>query len=335
MGFFQSVSDVVTLEQAKMFAALYVFTIIPCWVTLFLAVRGAIKRNLFELYTWGVMLFLLMIAPYGYLLSKTQYNSWQAWVAVGLIVAYSLSASFLKRDQLSVSWFWNWYARSYDVLIRFIPYKRLIQEISKTTKRYHARGMTVLEIGCGTGNIASELQTMKEIKYVGIDSSSIMVERAKKKLHGKGNFSFIVLEAENINQLSPNKFGIVIINNVLYAIRDHANLLREVQTLLADDGKIIVSEPLRNSSVGYLIKRHIADGGVKGVLDVILHLPKFIYVFVANLMIMEIEHIKKKNFFDYSVFTQEIRDAGYSIQHDAKVYEEQNILLVANHTKWV
>jgi len=60
----------------------------------------------------------------------------------------------------------------------------------------------ILDIGCGVGNLTSELASQCNQGFVlGIDASSSMIEQAKAHAADASNIEFLVLDAENIQFL--------------------------------------------------------------------------------------------------------------------------------------
>lgn len=317
------------ITQIKWFSILYIATFIPCWVALIFAVRALIKRDISRFTGWSLILIILLALPYAYVLSQTSLGIWQVWVATSLLLLLSYFRLFFGGKTLSVDWFWDWYAEKYDVLEYFSPYTSLLSQLTEQTNSHTEAQIRVLEIGCGTGNIAKSLSARKNISYLGIDSSKKMIQKAKKKLSKNSNFNFLTQDAEAALPNIEQQFDIVIINNVLYAIEFHEKIISEIPRLLSQNSKVIISEPERGSSISHLLRGHFKKDKIKALLNVLGHLPSFVFVLVANIMILEIEHIKKKNFFSKSELTTILETNGFKIEHLGSSYENQNILLVA------
>lgn len=72
------------------------------------------------------------------------------------------------------------YADIYEAMYRsFMDYPAEYAFYQKILKRYKSR--SILEIGCGTGNLAA-LLLKHPYKYIGLDSSDGMLQRAKERL---------------------------------------------------------------------------------------------------------------------------------------------------------
>lgn len=103
----------------------------------------------------------------------------------------------------------------------------------------------ILEVGVGTG---------RNLKYypedcivTGIDNSIGMLERAKEKAADKKNFTFILMDAENL-EFPDNSFDYVVTTFVLCTIPDPVKALKEMRRVLKPTGKLIALEHVRSSS---------------------------------------------------------------------------------------
>ncbi len=92
---------------------------------------------------------------------------------------------------------------------------------------------TVLEIGCGTGDLLACINAKKK---VGIDYSSNMVGIAKKKYSG---INFMLMEAENLD--SNEKFDYVILSNLIGYLEDIQKVFTELKKVCHPHSKVIVT----------------------------------------------------------------------------------------------
>lgn len=70
-----------------------------------------------------------------------------------------------------------------DKFMQYDPYITHVTEFAKLLEN----GFTVLDIGCGPGNVAKQLYAVKELAITGIDLSAEMLELAKRNVP-QGNF---------------------------------------------------------------------------------------------------------------------------------------------------
>ena len=75
----------------------------------------------------------------------------------------------------------------------------------------HAEGGRILEIGCGEGLLPERIGTSRYARYVGVDISSVAIERAKAKRHPNAKFV-----AEDASDFDPDaQFDLIVFNEVL------------------------------------------------------------------------------------------------------------------------
>ncbi len=98
-------------------------------------------------------------------------------------------------------------------------------------------GMTVLEIGCGTGSIWMRHDSIISEcgKLVLTDLSDGMLETAEKNLGRRDNIEYQKADIQNL-PFSDENFDIVIANSMLYHVPDIAKGLREVRRVLKKGG---------------------------------------------------------------------------------------------------
>ena len=112
---------------------------------------------------------------------------------------------------------------------------------------------TILEIGCGTGEIASFIAQKTKAKVLGTDICVPFIEEAKEK-HKLSNLSFEILNFNNPETLHGEKFDYIIGNGILHHL--YYNLdeaLKNILFLLKENGKLIFLEPNLINPYCYLI----------------------------------------------------------------------------------
>jgi ubiquinone/menaquinone biosynthesis C-methylase UbiE len=92
---------------------------------------------------------------------------------------------------------------------------------------------SVLEIGCGTGDLLAHLNVRKK---VGVDFSRNMILIAKKKYP---DINFMVMEAENLH--FEEKFDYVILSNLIGYLEDIQKVFTEVKKVCHPRSKVIVT----------------------------------------------------------------------------------------------
>lgn len=101
-------------------------------------------------------------------------------------------------------------------------------------------GLSVLDVGCGSGAITADIAQRTSGKVVGIDFSEHLIELAQKNYVHLSNLSF---EVANINDyVSAEKFDLVIAARTLQWVNDPAEVVQKMATLLKKSGKISIND---------------------------------------------------------------------------------------------
>lgn len=96
------------------------------------------------------------------------------------------------------------------------------------------KGSSVLEIGCGTGDI---LNSINPGKGVGIDISSEMVNIASRKYR---HLTFLYMDAENLTALNE-KFDFIVISDTLGYFEDIQKSFEELRKVSSSETRIIIT----------------------------------------------------------------------------------------------
>lgn len=106
-------------------------------------------------------------------------------------------------------------------------------EITRYCNYFSHEINSVLEIGCGTGDLIHEI---KGDRKVGIDFSEKMIEIARNRFR---DVDFHVMAAEDI-QLSE-KFDLIIISNLIGFVDDVQGVLSQLKKVCHSNTKIIIT----------------------------------------------------------------------------------------------
>jgi len=148
-----------------------------------------------------------------------------------------------KKEQVTTMF--NRIAHSYDLLNHLLSlgihnvWRKRVAELAKGIK-----APVVLDVATGTGDLAIALTKCSPAIIYGIDISSGMLEKAKKKILKRGLQHTIMLQNEDSEHLpfKDNYFDIV---SVAFGVRNFGDLkkgLSEMQRVLKPGGKVIVLE---------------------------------------------------------------------------------------------
>lgn len=78
-------------------------------------------------------------------------------------------------------------AAGYDVVMEHVDYPFWADYVDGLIRRHHPEAETVLELGCGTGSFAFELQPLGPYRYHGTDGSEAMIRVAEAKAEVYGS----------------------------------------------------------------------------------------------------------------------------------------------------
>ncbi|MGW2632866.1 class I SAM-dependent methyltransferase [Streptomyces chattanoogensis] len=97
----------------------------------------------------------------------------------------------------------------------------------------------ILDLGCGTGSLAL-LAAEQGHRVTGVDRSPAMIARARAKLAGR-DAGFLVGDAAE-PPVGEERFDVVLVRHVLWALPDPAAVLRHWAGLLAPGGRLVLVE---------------------------------------------------------------------------------------------
>lgn len=101
-------------------------------------------------------------------------------------------------------------------------------------------GLSVLDVGCGSGAITADIAQRASGKVVGIDFSEHLIELAKKNYAHLPNLSF---EVADINDyVSDEKFDLVIAARTLQWVNNPVEVVQKMVVLLKKGGKVSIND---------------------------------------------------------------------------------------------
>jgi len=98
-------------------------------------------------------------------------------------------------------------------------------------------GGNILDVGCGEGILCERLCKSHYANYLGIDLSTVAIERASSKNDEKNRF--LVARVEEFR--TDEKFDVIVFNECLYYMDDPVKTLQDYQSFLTSNGLFIVS----------------------------------------------------------------------------------------------
>lgn len=151
-----------------------------------------------------------------------------------------------------------------DELGLFEKYDEILAEIRNRIIKYEAS--SVIDIGCGTGNLCGELSG--EMDIMGVDRSLEMIVQAKKK------YSKMKFKLGNFldKPFRKNDVDIVVTTYAFHSLNDNEKkeAIKYMLEYLKDDGKIIMADFMFSNDIERdKCKSQLYDEGSQELWDVI------------------------------------------------------------------
>ena len=153
-----------------------------------------------------------------------------------------------------------------DMLGRSVPlYDEIQRMVGELVGDFAADGTDIYDLGCSTGNtflqIEKNIPEEVKVRFVGVDSSPEMIEKAKEKLAAAGLRHEVVLHTADFSQGVPvSNASVALMILTLQFVRPlhRDRLVRQIYRGLADNGCLILVEKVlgENSIFNRLFIRH-------------------------------------------------------------------------------
>jgi tRNA (cmo5U34)-methyltransferase len=155
------------------------------------------------------------------------------------------------RQELAPS-AWGYFAsmaESYDSLIRrAVP--RYDEMVARLLDYLPSNARSVLELGCGTGNLSLELlERLPRSSLTFVDASSEMIELTRSRLDrakaaATPPMNFLVRRFEELDA-PAGSFDLVVSSISLHHVEDKARLYTRLRSLIADGGRLCFADQIR------------------------------------------------------------------------------------------
>ncbi len=125
-------------------------------------------------------------------------------------------------------------------------FRRWIQNPRRILKPYIREGMTVLDLGCGPGFFTVDMARMvgKSGKVIATDLQEEMLQKLRDKIKGTEFEERITLIRNEENEIGVSEeVDFVLLFYVVHEVLDKEALFRDLNTLLKQDGRILIVEP--------------------------------------------------------------------------------------------
>jgi len=104
-------------------------------------------------------------------------------------------------------------------------------------------GETVLDAGCGTGEVtATVLERLPRGRVIALDGSRQMLDAARERFAGDARVSFVQadLDAPLVPPLEPGSVDAIVSTSTFHWVRDHDALFRNLAAVLRPQGQLVV-----------------------------------------------------------------------------------------------
>lgn len=142
---------------------------------------------------------------------------------------------------MSNSKLWDYWSKHYERLwvqkYSLKPTRKITIDLIKT---YNKESLDILDIGCGTGQLISDIRQNfknKSLNLKGLDYSKGMIEKARKNIDYA---DFILKDISDINSLD-NKFDIITCTHSLPYYANQQKAISDMSNLLKKDGILIIA----------------------------------------------------------------------------------------------
>ena len=138
-----------------------------------------------------------------------------------------------------------------DMVKRSVPFYEEIHRLTLDIieRRYSGKGF-IFDLGCSTGTtfeLISKQFPDREFKFIGVDNSKAMLNKANEKLSPLG-LKNLELRNEGMQETNFNNAEIVILNYTLQflPVEKRLNLLEKIYNSLPTGGVLILSEKIKS-----------------------------------------------------------------------------------------
>jgi ubiquinone/menaquinone biosynthesis C-methylase UbiE len=309
-----------------LFAVIYVISYKPA-VRMFrdlvaLSVVGRRQRPPYSLTKKFIALRLVLFAPYlaFFIFGKDlPIGASKIVLYMGVMMAFFGSLQILGRKHF-VRFLWWIYGWVYDGLLGFYPYRNLVAIV--TERLALQDGMSLLEVGCGTGNVIVSARKSADIWAVGVDNSSSMLHQARKKLRVGLRDDSVVLYRQDalefLRGIPEDSFDRISLVNFLYATPDRNQVWMECLRILRPGGLAVATTSVQSGSKA-IINESKANNTRLGYYLQYLH-PRLVMVMIVDYFISGLADAGAFEFPDQEVLIAEVDAVGGLAQRVERCY---------------
>ena len=217
---------------------------------------------------------------------------------------------------------WDFYASAYDDLARYYaPYREVMDEAEKALTSGKKKYSTILDAGCGTGELAIRLLNHgKKLTCMDVSDSMLALFRKKLERMPEKKINCVVYKGDLNDKLGhkDKSFDAVSSIHALFMLDDKFKALNELGRVLKTGGRMVIAH-VKPVSIPRLLKLEYAENGFFAAVLVFFRLFKvgFINIIVSGRHKKVygitpaddiINHMKRKG---YSLFDRKVLYRGF------------------------
>ena len=136
-------------------------------------------------------------------------------------------------------------AAGYDVVMEYVDYEMWASYAHTLIEHHHPKAKSILELGCGTGSLALDLQPLGPYRYHGTDGSAAMIRvaEAKAELYG-ADVTFSVADFTSFKTDRPVDVVLLVYDGLNYLLdpSDVRRLMERAHAALAPGGLFVFDQ---------------------------------------------------------------------------------------------
>lgn len=139
----------------------------------------------------------------------------------------------------------NYFAPFYEWLVNNGFWRESVREMARHLPPSSST-LRVLDVGCGPGNSALTLASLRaDVQVLGLDGSVVMINRARRRIaqHPAGKQVSVARADIQHLPIADNSIDAIIAHSVYYMLDDQADFLAEALRVLRPGGRLIMLDP--------------------------------------------------------------------------------------------
>jgi SAM-dependent methyltransferase len=228
---------------------------------------------------------------------------------------------------------WNAYAQCYERITRLLPYQEMLDEV--VAELAVTPGMRVLDAGCGTGVLGERLAAAcPDIEYLGVDLSSSMLARARRRCAWPATFAFAEANLDEVLAKEGPGYDRIATVNVLWTLPDPAGSLARMAARLAPSGRMVHTTPRLAFQPHVIVWQHLRRLRGWALARALLGLPVLLLGGLLNLLLVVQTALLARGPGANRRWHEDglvalLRDAGAAPRAPRPCYAGQGLLIVA------